>query len=228
MACDRIPRMEKKIERIRNGRCNLPGARGISGDTALFTHLPDGSMAFILSDGMGKGFKAAEESRLVAERLRKLLREGVSAATAIKAVNKAMLESKRGGYTFATVDMTIIELANRRARFYKMGAATSFLVRDNSVRRVEHPALPVGILSRLKLRAVSVEIRPGDIIVMVSDGITEADRGDLSAVWLQTALCNIPEYMGHVNLAEAIAQLAFAKYGRREKDDLTVMVMMIE
>ena len=62
--------MEKKLERIRNGRCNLPGARGISGDTALFTHLPDGSMAFILSDGMGKGFKAAEESRLVSERLR--------------------------------------------------------------------------------------------------------------------------------------------------------------
>jgi len=62
----------------------------------------------------------------------------------------------------------------------------------------------------------------------VSDGITEADRGDLSAVWLQKALCNIPEYMGPVNLAEAIAQLALAKYGRREKDDLTVMVMMIE
>lgn len=220
--------MDTRIEKIKKGRCILPAIKGISGDTALFTHLHDGSIAFILSDGMGKGIRASEESHLVAEQLKKLLRENVPAASAIKAVNKAMLESKREGYTFATVDMTIIEPANRRARFYKMGATTSFLVRDNSVRRVEHPALPVGIIPKLKLRAVSVDVRPGDIIIMVSDGITEADRCDLSAHWLQDALSRIPQGIGPINLAEAIVKMALGRYGRREKDDLTVMIMMIE
>lgn len=220
--------METRIEKIKKGRCILPAMKKISGDTALFTHLPDGSLAFLLSDGMGKGRRAASESREVAETLRKLLREGMPAAVAIKEVNRQMVESKREGYSFATVDLTIIDPLKGRARFYKMGAATSFLVRGDQVRRVEHPALPVGIVPKLKLRAVSVDVKPGDIIVMVSDGITEADRRDMEARWLQMALCNIPYGMGPVNLAEAIVGLALEKYGRREKDDLTAMVMIIE
>lgn len=220
--------MDTKIDKIKKGRCILPSVKNISGDTALFTHLPDGSIAFLLSDGMGKGKNAAAESRQVAETLRRLLREDVPAAYAIKEVNRAMIESKREGYSFATVDLTIIDTEKGRARFYKMGAATSFLVRDGHVKRVEHPALPVGIVPKLRLRAVSVEIRRGDIIIMVSDGVTEADRRDLDAKWLQSALCNIPYGMGPVNLAEAIVSLAIGKYGRREKDDLTAMVMIIE
>ena len=44
------------------------------GDTALSCGLPDGSLAFILSDGMGKGAKAADESRMVTFRLKELLK----------------------------------------------------------------------------------------------------------------------------------------------------------
>lgn len=220
--------MDTKIEKIKKGRCILPSISGISGDTALYTHLPDGNLAFILSDGMGKGRGASNESRKVAEALRNLLREDVPAAVAIKAVNKAMIESKRDGYSFATVDLTIIEYDKCRVRFYKMGAATSFLIRDDRVRRVEHPALPVGIVPKLKLRALSVDIKSGDIIVMVSDGITEADRRDLSAEWLKETLSQIPENMGPISLAEAIVESALIRYGRRERDDLTAMVMMIE
>ena len=63
------------IEKIRKGRVISSAAAGDSGDAAVACRLPDGSLAFILSDGMGKGMKAAAESRIVINRLRKLLKE---------------------------------------------------------------------------------------------------------------------------------------------------------
>ena len=91
--------------------------------------LPDGSLAFILSDGMGKGMKAAAESQAVISKLRKLLKEGVSVARAIKEVNISMIEQSGREYSFATLDLTIIDQKTGRAKFYKMGAALSFMLR---------------------------------------------------------------------------------------------------
>ena len=51
-------------------------AAAASGDAAVCCELPGGSIAFILSDGMGKGDRAAEESRIVITRLRKMLKDG--------------------------------------------------------------------------------------------------------------------------------------------------------
>ena len=218
----------ERIEKISRGRCIVSGIPGTSGDTAVCTHLPDGSLAFILSDGLGKGPRAHRESRLVIETLRKLLKEGTPAAAAIKAVNREMIESRREGDSFATVDLTIIDPRSGRVRFYKMGAATSFLVRDGCARRVEHPALPVGILPKLKLRVVSASLRPGDVIVMASDGVTEADRRDLSARWLEDYLRQLPAGTPPTRAAEEIVCMALKKYGRREKDDLSALVITIE
>ena len=66
-------------------------AAGISGDAAASCGLPGGSRALILSDGMGKGIKAAAGSRLVVARLRKTLKAGMPVAKAIKEVNRYMI-----------------------------------------------------------------------------------------------------------------------------------------
>lgn len=206
----------------------LSAAAGVSGDAAVTCGLPDGSLAFILSDGMGKGMKAAAESRAVINKLRKLLKSGMPVANAIKSVNGYMIERSGGSEIFATIDLTIIDKKAGRAKFYKMGAATSFLVRGCDIKRVEHPALPVGIVSPLRLTHVSAKLESGDIIVMVSDGITEADRRDLSAKWLEEYLSKSTRNIGPRILAEEIVSVAKVKYEGRESDDLTAVVAIIE
>lgn len=203
-------------------------AAGASGDAAVTCGLPDGSLAFILSDGMGKGMKAAAESRAVIAKLRKLLKVGMPVAKAIKSVNKYMIEQSKGEEIFATVDLTIIDKKNGKAKFYKMGAATSFLVREGGVKRIEQPALPVGMIPRLKLTHVSAKLMPGDVIIMVSDGITEADRDDLSAGWLEAYLAADTINVGPRILAEEIVMAAQLRYKGREADDLTAVVAIIE
>ena len=216
------------IEKIRKGRVISSAAAGDSGDAAVACRLPDGSLAFILSDGMGKGMKAAAESRIVINRLRKLLKEGFSVAYAIKEVNRIMIEESGSEDSFATVDLTIIDKDTGRAKFYKMGAALSFVVRGNKLRRISQPALPVGILPKLRLTHVTAKLRPGDVLIMVSDGITEADRNDLSAFWLEDYLMKYAQTTGPKVLAGKIVLEARNRYLSRELDDLTAVVIKVE
>ena len=159
-------------------------AEGISGDSVISCRLPGGSLAFILSDGMGKGRKAAAGSRTVVNRLRRDLKGGMSVVRSIREVNRHMIETEPGREDFATVDLTILDPVKRKAKFYKMGAGASFVVRENRVRKIQHPALPVGMVPKLQLTHTLVQLKPGDRIIMVSDGITEADRQDMSGQWL--------------------------------------------
>lgn len=216
------------IEKIRKGRVISSAAAGDSGDAAVACRLPDGSLAFILSDGMGKGMKAAAESRIVINRLRKLLKEGFSVAYAIKEVNRIMIEESGSEDSFATVDLTIIDKDTGRAKFYKMGAALSFVIRGNKIRRISQPALPVGILPKLRLTHVTAKLRPGDVLIMVSDGITEADRNDLSAFWLEDYLMKYAQTTGPKVLAGKIVLEARNRYLSRELDDLTAVVIKVE
>ena len=253
-------------------------AAGISGDAAASCGLPGGSRALILSDGMGKGIKAAAGSRLVVTRLRRNLKAGMPVAKAIKEVNRYMIEQaeavshKRASGTdfapgqvnpasgqvnpaatkvgtgfaviqdgtdygdedFATVDLTVIDRQSCRARFYKMGAATSFIMRQGHVRKIKGAALPVGIIPRLRLTHISAVLKEGDLIVMVSDGITDADRKDPEACWLCDYLSrNIYREdfdagrLSARQIAADILKEAEARYGGRERDDLTVAAALI-
>ena len=253
-------------------------AAGISGDAAASCGLPGGSRALILSDGMGKGIKAAAGSRLVVTRLRKNLKAGMPVAKAIKEVNRYMIEQaeaaslKSPGGTdfangqtgsaveqvnptpgqggtdfaagqcssdcadedFATVDLTVIDRQSCRARFYKMGAATSFIMRQGRVRKIKGAALPVGIIPRLRLTHISAVLKEGDLIVMVSDGITDADRQDPEACWLCDYLSqNIYRDnfdAGRLSARQIAADIlteAETRYGGRERDDLTVAAALI-
>ena len=257
-------------------------AAGISGDAAASCGLPGGSRALILSDGMGKGIKAAAGSRLVVTRLRRNLKAGMPVAKAIKEVNRYMIEQaeaashKSAGGTgfangqtgsaveqvnpapgqggtdfadgqkvadgqrdcadedFATVDLTVIDRQSCRARFYKMGAATSFIMRQGRVRKIKGAALPVGIIPRLRLTHISAVLKEGDLIVMVSDGITDADRKDPEACWLCDYLSqNIYRDnfdAGRLSARQIAADIlteAEARYGGRERDDLTVAAALI-
>lgn len=257
-------------------------AEEISGDTAISSGLPDGSLALILSDGMGKGIRAAAESRAVARRLRKNLKSGMRPAFAIKEVNRYMLaceeaqakcddmrncrpKAREDGQKcrpaiqecekkpeplqqaraarcssaaageaecFATVDLLIIDRNAAKAKFYKMGAASSFLLRNGKVKKFEQAALPIGIIPEVRLNHIAVRLKAGDIVIMVSDGVTEAARADGSdGAWLHELLeSRTAAELAHLSarrLAGEILGEAILRYADRERDDLTVAVVKI-
>ena len=228
----KIKKANFKEERfkIREGRFQVAAAtssdtKDESGDSMLTCNLPDGRLAIILSDGMGKGLKAQAESQAVVKLLRKLLKNGVQPSRAIKIVNKRLVGVEE---SFATVDLTIIDKCIGTASLYKMGATTSFLVRDKKVKKIEQAALPVGMIKSVKASQLKVNLSQEDILVIVSDGITEADKKDLEARWLEEYLIESSNIIGPKIMANEIADIAQSKYTNGERDDISVIVIQIK
>lgn len=197
----------------------------MSGDSCLSFSFGHNKQALIISDGMGKGSRAQAESRLVVVTLARLLEAGFDVDVAMKTVNAVLMAGNQGDM-FATVDLAIIDKESGRAQIFKMGAASTFVKHEGRVSALKRPAPPVGILDGVKLEYIDVKLKKGELLVMVSDGVTDCDRQDPECQWLRQRLSEIgsrdPE-----TVAELIVNKAAEKYGIRERDDLTVMVAAI-
>ena len=129
-------------------------ARGaISGDNGMVFELSKGKMAVILSDGMGVGMRAHNESRVAIRLLQSMITAGYNVEAAISLVNQVLLLRSRDEI-FVTIDLVVVDLYTGRLDFVKIGAAPSFIKRGREVEIIQNQCLPVGILHRLKLNAI--------------------------------------------------------------------------
>ncbi|MBQ2734422.1 MAG: SpoIIE family protein phosphatase [Clostridia bacterium] len=171
---------------------NVSADGGVSGDTVnLFSNKKEYFYALI-SDGMGSGKEAALTSGICSVFLEKMLRAGNRAGTSLKMLNN-MISSRGADSTrecSSTVDLLELDLMTGEGTFIKSGAAPSFVVRGNTVQRLQAGTVPIGIICTLDAQTTAFELREGDVVVMISDGIVESDP---DCKWLTGYLGGIAE-----------------------------------
>ena len=197
----------------------------VSGDSYMCTGFREGEYLIVLSDGMGRGARAAEESTLTVNTLYNLLKAGFEVELALKMINSILL-LKSGDEIFSTVDMASINLYTGRVKFFKIGAAASFVKRENEVKTIKVSALPMGIIDRIPIESISFQLRKGDQIVIVSDGIADAGQGEESMDWVRSSIKEIHS-KDPQTMADLIINRAVQRYGLREKDDMTVITAVV-
>lgn len=140
----------------------------------------DGGRLFAyISDGMGSGSEAAATSELCAAFLDKLLPVNMMASKSPDATLRMLngfLCGRNGSVIrecSATVDLAIFDLIGCRADFYKSGAAPTYVFREGALFKLRSRTVPIGIVSDPDIGRINMELLPGDVIIMVSDGITE-------------------------------------------------------
>ncbi|WP_206459937.1 SpoIIE family protein phosphatase [Anaerovorax sp. IOR16] len=210
---------------VQRGVSTYAKAEGISGDSYLCTEFRPGEYMMVLSDGMGKGKKAAEESALTVNTLHYLMKAGFDAELALKIINSILLV-KSTEEIFSTVDLALLNLYTGRMKLFKIGGAATFIKRGNEVDMIKVSALPIGIIDQIPIESLEVTLRKGDQIILVSDGITEADRGELGLLWLKEAIAGIKS-TDPQTAADLIINKAVERCGIRERDDMTVIVTTI-
>ena len=200
----------------------------VSGDSAVTERLDAGRYLLALSDGMGSGREASNESRAALELLVNALRAGYSRGDALRTVN-GLLVACRGDEMFATMDLCVIDLESGEAALDKLGACPSFLLRAGKCKRIGSDSLPMGILEAVKPRALAVRMQPGDILLMVSDGVMDAFGGDESS-FLRALGGLMPEgYMPNPQkIADTLLRRAFERCGAMALDDMTILAARIE
>src|SRR5690606_6111909 len=126
---------------------------------------------------MGTGPRAAAESQAAVAMLQRFLEAGFDLDFAVRTINTVLL-LRSPEETYATLDACVVDLAEGTARMLKVGAPPSFVCRGGedggAVDVVRASSLPVGILSRVETRIVTRRLQPGDVVVMVTDGVLEA------------------------------------------------------
>jgi stage II sporulation protein E len=123
--------------------------------------------------------------------------------------------------------MGFINLYTGRVRIFKIGAAISFIKRANGVKAIKMSALPLGIIEKVPVESISMQLKKGDELIIVSDGITEAEKGTDGLEWVKSAILEIRS-KDPQTMADLIINRAVQKYGLRKKDDMTVIVALVQ
>lgn len=140
----------------------------VCGDSYSLFQMPT-KQYFSLSDGMGKGKKANDDSSLTLNIIKQLISNGVSLNSAIQSVN-ALLKIKNRNDMFTTLDLLEIDLTDASSTFIKYGSCPTFILRDDKIIEIQAKSLPMGIVTPLELSIQKTRLVENDIVFMITDG----------------------------------------------------------
>ncbi|NOU98308.1 stage II sporulation protein E [Paenibacillus sp. LMG 31456] len=199
----------------------------LSGDSFSTVELGNGKFAVALSDGMGNGERARAESSTALTILQQLLQSGMDERLAIKSVNSVLM-LRSSDEMYATVDVAIIDLYNAHTTFLKIGSTPSFIKRGGEVFPITANNLPVGILHEIDVDLVSLPLQPGDILIMMTDGIYDAPGHAVNKdIWMKRLLTEI-DTESPQEFADILLERIVRYHHGEIYDDMTVVVARLE
>lgn len=202
--------------------CQSGIAGELCGDSHLIRMMDRNRLVLVLSDGMGSGSEASTESTEALRLLWCFLDAGISPALALETVNQRLL-MKSTEEMFATMDLCILDLNTGIAEFTKFAACRTLILRGRELLQVEGGQLPLGILENVQPGISRIRLRPGDLLVMGSDGLMEAgDALLMEHLTREHAACPPQQ------LAETLVREAGMHRDCNRRDDLTCICLRVE
>ena len=197
--------------------CNKAGNEDC-GDCHSIIRLGRDRFLLALCDGMGAGTNAHKLSAMTLGLIENFYKVGFDNDTILESVNKLLSINNQENYS--TLDVCLIDLENELADFIKVGAPCGVVKQENSVRVIEGGALPIGALDTISPKTTKTTISTKDIVIMATDGITDAFETTESLLeFVSNLATNNPQ-----TIADAILNEAVGLSEMSPKDDMTVLV----
>ena len=195
----------------------------VCGDSYAFIYLDSGQVLMSLSDGMGSGEKAKEESEMMINLLEQMVDTGFARRSALRMINSMMM-MHGDRQLFSSMDLSVIDLYTGICEFIKIGASSTFIKRGNKVECVTSGSLPMGVFPEMDCEGVSRNLFDSDVIVMVTDGVVNRFRHGSETI------CDLLSDMEITNpnaMAAEILNEALDMPGEVQPDDMTVLVCSV-
>lgn len=146
----------------------------IGGDYYDFVPKPDGKMLIALGDVSGKGTAAA----LLMSSLHAAIHAQVSAKSSldqtIVSVNE-YLAANTPGNRFVTLFAAELDPPSGKLQYINAGHNPPIVGRANgTIEQLDSGGLPLGIMAGAEYEAGEIQLEKGDVLVVYSDGVTEA------------------------------------------------------
>jgi phosphoserine phosphatase RsbU/P len=189
------------------------------------------SWGVAVGDVCGTGPEAAAVTAHVRYTVRALARSGRSPQQILALVNDALLERGDEEQRFCTCLLGVLTPHERGATLHlaNAGHPRPVLRRpDGRVTELEAVGSLLGVLPELRIREVEVDLGPGDMVVLYTDGVTEARSGrdffgDARLHQLVRSLGDMPAG----DVAERVERAARDFAGGGAVDDIAVLVLRV-
>lgn len=203
-------------------------ARHIGGDYFDFLPMPAGHLGLIVGDVSGKGVPAALLVSTLHSALHLLAERGPVSPEMVARLNRHILASSASN-KFITLFAAELDPATGVVDFVNAGHNPGIVLRaSGQVERLGPGGLPLGLMANVGWRSERLELAPGDLLCLYSDGITEAVSPSdeefgierLEALLAETA--GLPLERRLERLAEAVTGFAA---GQPQGDDQTFLLV---
>lgn len=200
----------------------------VGGDYYDFIRIADGHLGITVADVSGKGIPAAlimasYRASLIAE-----IRNNYSIRTVFAKVNKLLWESIEAD-RFVTAVYGVLDLSGRRFTYVNAGHNPGLVVRAGSgkIDHLEATGPLLGTFESATYKERQTQIAPGDVLVLYTDGVTEAMSPDGELFGMErledVVRARAPEGSGGV--LRGVREAARAFQEGHQADDLTLVVV---
>jgi serine phosphatase RsbU (regulator of sigma subunit) len=219
------------LPHLRIGTAYLSSTREatVGGDLFDVHRLDDHRSMLLVADVSGKGLSAAVETALVKYSIRTLAETKADPGAVLASFNQTFLRSVPDPGAFVSVFLGILDDRDLTLRYASAGHGSVFLRTGNQVATLPATGAVVGLREGERFEVRSIELNVGDILVLATDGLTEArDQAGImlgeerAALWIERGNPD-PQRLAD----EVVAQLK--RYsGGRISDDLALLIIRVQ
>jgi sigma-B regulation protein RsbU (phosphoserine phosphatase) len=172
-----LPARDPQLEGFDISAYNFP-TEEVSGDYYDWVRIYDDQIGIVIADVSGKGVPAALLMAFLRASLRAATHIGYAPHISMSKVNYLLWESIERNQ-FVTAFYGILDAANRTIAYCNAGHNPPFLMdADGAVRFEERGGVPLGMFRDTRYYEYFAEIEPGQVLVLYTDGATEAMNRD--------------------------------------------------
>lgn len=191
----------------------------VIGDNYLIKNLGDGTFIAAISDGMGSGYKAFQESKSTIKLIDRVTEFEVNCHTSMNILN-TFYSLKDSFDQYATLDYLQINRKNGEAFLYKMGGTNTYIIRNGDFIVIENSNLPFGISDLIKHE--NFQVLKNDLIVLMSDGIMDSIK--------ENELLDMLIYSEHKEPQKVCYEIIdhISRTNNTIKDDMSIILLKVE
>jgi serine phosphatase RsbU (regulator of sigma subunit) len=201
----------------------------VGGDFYTYISLDESRMAVAIGDISGKGVGAALMMALASSMVEAQGREIEQPQRLLSALNQQLTARLKANRMNAAILYAVLDLAQRTLCVANAGMIAPFLLRDGRIQTIETYGLPLGSMAGARYVEQMVELQPGDLIVLVSDGIVEAHSPDSELFGFERLEQLLSQSYGLLRpdqiVDDVMDDVVHFMAGIEQHDDMTVVVI---
>ena len=202
-------------------------ANDVGADLVDYIELPEDRLGVVLADVAGKGLGAA----LLTAKLQAMLRALVPGSPSLSDLGAQVNDIlHKDGIDNRFVTLFYLELrpGSGRLRYLNAGHNPPFVLREKATEALQASAIPLGMMAGTAYTEGELTLEPGDLLVIYSDGLTEARNSqdeEFGADRLQAMLPRLRGLTAEECVRFIIGEVNVFLGRERPHDDLSLVVL---